>query len=567
MKKYFSLLPGALFSSFVSSVQSKRFIRLSKTLLFLLICTTISCQKNLDTKVLQAEDALNNVDRQNAAPIQCSAQAEQTDYNFYEMNSDGTRVGDVMPYYDASSGLFYIYYLKDIWNDATNQRHPWYGFTTTDFYSYNQIVAGEIIGCSTDPCKQDYAVGTGSVIKSGSTYYGFYTGHNPNYPSGCVTKKEGVMLATSTSPSIKFTKSSPFTTIYPPVGQGFDEGDNFRDPFVFLDNGTYYMLVSARKNASGTWRGVIVKYTSTNLTSWTYAGVLYDGGSTNYFMMECPEIFKIGSTYYLLFSDINTKNVYYIKCATVSGTWSYPVGPDRFDGTGIYAAKTATNGTDRYIFGWTAVNAGNNDAGLPIWGGNLVVHKIFQKANGDLSVCIPHTLKSNVETTNLPISKNSQYGNVTNTVPGSQTYRIISTANYDVANVLYDPISAARFKISATVSYTTSSRDFGFLIGACDGYDNVFSLRFVPSQNRFSFDKTKRSLITSSTVPSNDGPFTMAPNTNYAVQIVIENSMAVVYINNEVALTSRIYKATNTTWGVFADNSDATFTNITVTKP
>jgi beta-fructofuranosidase len=51
------------------------------------------------------------------------------------------------------------------------------------------------------------------------------------------------------------------------------------------------------------------------------------------------------------------------------------------------------------------------------------------------------------------------------------------------------------------------------------------------------------------------------------VQIVIENSMLVAYINNEVALSTRIYRASNTNWGIFSDNSNATFTNIVVNKP
>ncbi len=65
----------------------------------------------------------------------------------------------------------------------------------------------------------------------------------------------------------------------------------------------------------------------------------------------------------------------------------------------------------------------------------------------------------------------------------------------------------------------------------------------------------------------NDVPYLFAPNTNYDIQILIENSMLLVYVNNEVALTNRVYKASNTSWGIFADNSTVTFSNIKVTKP
>lgn len=52
--------------------------------------------------------------------LSCDAQAEQTDYSIYRMVSDGNRIGDVMPYYDSITSSFYVYYLKDIWNDAIN---------------------------------------------------------------------------------------------------------------------------------------------------------------------------------------------------------------------------------------------------------------------------------------------------------------------------------------------------------------------------------------------------------------------------------------------------------------
>lgn len=501
------------------------------------------------------------------AALVCSAQTEQTDYSLYKISSDGVRVGDVMPYYDTQTAKFYVYYLKDVWNDATHQRHPWYGFSSSNFYAYSQLSAGEILNCSTNGCNQDFAIGTGCVIKRNSTFYGFYTGHNQNYPSGCVTKKEGVMLATSTGLNKKFSKNASFATIYAPTGQGFDENDNFRDPYVFLDGTTYYMLLTARKNVNGTWKGVIAKYTSTNLMTWSYQGVMYDGGSDNFFMMETPEIFKMGSTYYLLFSDIDTKYVYYRKSSSVNGPWSKPIGADRFDGKGIYAAKTAANSADRYIFGWTNILTGHTDAGNWGWGGNLVVHKLYQKGNGDLAVTIPHTLQAYMNTTQVPIIKNSQWGNVTNTIPGTHSYNLVSSANLDVANVIFDPVVQARYKISATVSYSSAARDFGFMIGACDGYEDFYSLRFVPSQNRFSFDKVHRSSLTPTTVAANDVPILLSPNTNYFVEIVVENSMVVVYLNNEVALSCRIYKATGTNWGIFVDHANATFSNIEVKRP
>jgi beta-fructofuranosidase len=89
-------------------------------------------------------------------------------------------------------------------------------------------------------------------------------------------------------------------------------------------------------------------------------------------------------------------------------------------------------------------------------------------------------------------------------------------------------------------------------------------MRFIPSQNRFSLGKTDRRNVTISST-SVDVPFQLSPNTDYAVDIVEENSVVVVYLNNTAALTCRVYRAPQASWGLFADNATATFKNLTVT--
>jgi beta-fructofuranosidase len=532
----------------------------------ILVCFVFhTCKSEIEDPKKISEQEESHLPTLSDAGLNCTAQTEQMDYAIYKMCNDGYRIGDVAPFYDDASGNILIYYLKDIWNDGINQRHPIHAFTTNNFYNYTET--GEIISSSAQGCDQDFAVGAGSVVKSGSTYYGFYTGHNPNAVS-CAIDREGVLLATSTNPTVGFSKNTNFQTINVPKGQGFDENDNFRDPYVFLDNGTYYMLLCARKDVGGTMKGVVIKYTSTDLMNWSYQGVLYDGGATNYWMMETPQVFKIGATYYLLYSDQINKYVCYRKSTSLNGTWNMPQGNDRFEGKGIFAAKTVQDQYgDHYILGWNNILSGHIDVGAWVWGGNLIVHKIYATSNGDLAVTIPHTVKNHLEATNYAIVKNSQWGEVENTIPGTHSYRIVSAIDLDLANVIFEPIEKDRYKISTTLSFASSNKDFGFMIGACDGFNDFYSLRFIPSQNRFSFDKLNRSQLTTTTVAENDVPLNLIPNTEYKIDIVIENSVVVVYINDAVALTNRIYKATNTNWGIFADHSNVMFSNIVVTCP
>jgi beta-fructofuranosidase len=539
-----------------SKNQNKFFF--SVFLLSLLIGVS-SCQSN--------DDSLDTV--QDPDPmfkkLHCTTQIEQSDYLIYKIASNGKRIGDLMPIYDDASNTFYLYYLKDIWNDNSNQRHPWYTLSTTDFSSYDEI-STEIISSSSNVCDQDFAIGSGSVFVKDNIYYGFYTGHNPNPSSSCVNTKEGIMLATSNNPKAGFIKNKSFTTIYAPKGMQFDEQDNFRDPYVFEDAGTYYMLVSARANVNGGYRGVIASYKSTDLISWTYDGIFYDGDSKYYFFMETAQVFKMGSKYYLIFSDIDTRKVIYRKSNSATGPWEQPSGSEFLDGNDFYAAKAVSNGTDAFIMGWTAKTSNNLDSGDKTWGGNLVAHKLYQNSNGDLMLSIPKSISNGMQT-KIALELNREIGVFEKTGTNEESYNLSSSSNGEISAIFYEPIDASRYLISTTVSYSNSNRDFGFFLGACDEKNNVISLRFVPSENKIRLDKTLRSSLSSSTSSDNEASFKLEPNVDYDVKVVVENSIVVIYVNNQVALTSRVYKAPNTSWGIFADNSSVSFKKIKVTKP
>jgi beta-fructofuranosidase len=279
--------------------------------------------------------------------------------------------------------------------------------------------------------------------------------------------------------------------------------------------------------------------------------------------MECPDLFKLGNTYYLLFSDQGSQQLIYRKSSSLNGPWTTPNGPSRLDGTSFYAAKRITNKYgDNYLMGWVNRQDGNSDTGNRMYGGNLLVHKLYQQSNGDLAVTIPHMLKADLEAKPIALVKNAQAGTIT--AGTNNTYTLASTTGTFLHSVGFNPIPATKFKVSTTVNYASAAKDFGFMLGVCDNYNGFYSLRFIPSQNRFSLDKTDcRNVTISST--SVDVPFQISPNTDYTVDIVEENSVVVVYLNNTAALTCRVYRAPQALWGLFVDNATATFKNLAVT--
>ena len=56
------------------------------------------------------------------------------------------------------------------------------------------------------------------------------------------------------------------------------------------------------------------------------------------------------------------------------------------DSRGLYAAKTASDGTNRYIWGWCATRTGKDNTKAIDWAGNLVAHKLIQHDDGTLTL-------------------------------------------------------------------------------------------------------------------------------------------------------------------------------------
>lgn len=457
------------------------------------------------------------------------------DYNIFFKPKQGW-VGDPMPFYE--NGKFHVFYLQDA-RDGAATFHPWYEATTTDFTAYEDN--GEMIPCGTDD-EQDGALGTGSVFKHNGIYYGFYTGHN-----GKLDPREKILLATSTDLK-KWTKVEDFEIR---ASDGYDRNE-FRDPVIIRDqaSGTFRMLISTRADYKGSWRAVIAQYSSTDLRNWTLETPFYDDDKT--FMIECPDVFTEGNYQYLIYSDIDDRMVHYKYRKTGTTEWSTP-DRNSLDGIAFYAGKTASDGTNRYLFGWTPTRTANNDYSDFSWGGALVVHRLIQNADGTLKVTIADGIDSklaNAQALKVTSDKGAQNQ--------ADTYTL--TASSEKAFSVFDRQDGA-YKIS-TVIKAASSTMFGFEFGACGTRKEVFTLTFDLENNQLRQDKiedgeteTKTSVYLS--VPANK---------EFNVSIVVENSVCVIYVNGEIAFSNRIYKMNQNPWAIFADNGSVTFTDLKLLK-
>jgi len=464
-------------------------------------------------------------------------------------------VGDPMPYFNEADNTFYIFFLQD-WRNGAPTDHPIYSIKTTDYSGF--LGFSEAIPCGTAG-SQETLLGTGSFIKDASgKLYGFYTGHN-----GSLYPAEKVMLATSTNMKT-FTKVPSFTFEAP---SGYDK-NNFRDPCVYYDStrSCYVMLVTSIKDG----KGVFVRYTSTDLTNWTLIAPLTDFDSDAQ-ILECPDIFKMGNKWYLVFSRINRdehRKTFYRVADSPDGPWKRCEDAtghhETFDGLYLYAAKTAGNSSSRYLSGWCSTGQQVNSKNELDWAGSLVSHKLVQQPNGRLYPTIPESVDAKFSK-DVDFAKLKSKGSVTGE-KGSYTISSAIGRSYALFNRNTTPV-----KISLKIDATQSTK-FGFSFGAGGDMSEVYSVMFdLTSTNRWAIPALFLNKETNYSTGSynkelNFTPLIIPENKLFNIKIIIEKSVCVVYVNDNVAFTNRIYRMDQNPWTIFTDNGTITVSDMTIKK-
>ncbi len=471
-------------------------------------------------------------------------------------------VGDPMPFFDPVTKDFKILYLQDFRPNQAATYHPIWGVSTTDVASYESL--GELIPCG-GKAEQDAALGTGSTIynEADKLYYTFYTGHK--YQPSSTESGEAIMMATS--PDFKtWTKSRTF--YLKGETNGYSKSD-FRDPFVFKgDDGQYHMLVSTTKDGKGS----LAEYISSDLKTWQHNGVFMTMMWDRFY--ECPDVFKMGDWWYLIYSEKHAalRKVQYFKGRTLdelkactkndAGIW--PDSHEGFlDSRGFYAGKTASNGTDRYIWGWCPTRSGENNIEVgaypnePEWAGNLVAHKLIQHEDGTLTLGAVTGIDNKFTTeSTVKVMAQSQNG-----IASANAGYTMSGDSYLLFNRL-----GVKNKISFTVTTASATDKFGLSVVRGTDSSKYYSIVFNPesdSKRKINFEEEGSE--GSGFVDGIDGYVFDTPSDNtYHITVYTDNSVCVVYVNDCVSYTNRIYGTQKNPWSINCYGGNVTISNVKV---
>lgn len=240
-------------------------------------------------------------------------------------------------YFNGKWHLFYQWYPFAGYH---GMKH-WYHVVSDDLVHWKNIGLGMKPTLNYD----NYGCFSGSGFGKNEFLYLVYTG-NHKEEDGSIIQYQ--MIAA-------IDEENHLTKLKRPIiqpQQGYID-EHQRDPKIFFENGTYYILMGAQNEEK---QGKMLIYKSSQIaTGWTFVSELKVKGYDSFgFMVECPCIQKIGDKWLLLFSPQGLEkeeeaflnaysNVYFVGDLDLETMTFTPDGPmkELDKGFDFYASQTA----------------------------------------------------------------------------------------------------------------------------------------------------------------------------------------------------------------------------------
>jgi beta-fructofuranosidase len=469
-------------------------------------------------------------------------------------------------------GEYHLFYLKDYRDiPGHGEGTPYWHIVTRDFVHFEDW--GEALARGPQDA-QDLMVSTGCVLEHEGTFHIFYTGQNHHF-SAIGRPTQGGMHATSRDLRTWAKEDEPI--FYAPTDRY--EKDDWRDPFVFWnpEAGEYWMLLAARvKMGPSRLRGCTALAASRDLVHWEMRPTFW--APDLYYTHECPDLFRIGEWWYLVYSTFSERSVtHYRMSRSLEGPWLAPAN-DTFDGRAFYAAKSASVGAAksassddgrRYMFGWLPTREGETDTGKWQWGGELVVHEVVQRADGMLAVRPPDTVLAAFNHALAPGAPHTILGSWRTEDDGSLATSAVGRNAIISLGAMPDECL-----LEMHVTYEAGTASYGLLLRADATYDAYYQVRLEPANQRMVIDRWPR--------PGDEPfmlerPFALKKGQSVTLKVITSGTNQVVYAGATdrqgcgssdeqewTALSCRMYDHRSGEWGLFVIEGQARFAALQV---
>ena len=250
---------------------------------------------------------------------------------------------------DPNGLVFFDGYYHVFFQYAPDYEQPWHEpmvwghARTKDFLNWEELPVALV----SDQAYDKDGVWSGTAAVFNGRLYVFYASVSED------KKKQTISMAYSDD-GFSFTKyaGNPIIKTYPPEGSA-----EFRDPAIYFENGTYYLVIASSNKEKKT--GNLLLYKSSDLENWAFESVLYECPGCKY--CECPSFVRAENGYILstsakrldtgeyffevIFGDFDGKK---FTPAIVS---HFQKGPDEYAGQ-IFGSPDGRNIMISWIPGW-----------------------------------------------------------------------------------------------------------------------------------------------------------------------------------------------------------------------
>jgi beta-fructofuranosidase len=227
---------------------------------------------------------------------------------------------------------------------------------------------------------------SGSAVNDGGTATCIYTGVSTVPPEQATLRdgthnfRETQLLATSSDPYLRTWQKLPLPVLEPPNDPHLT---GFRDPFLWKEKDVWFLGVGSGQRKQG---GNVLLYRSADLRHWNPVGVLasreWNGKSTvdavdSGEMWECPDFFKLGDKYVLIYST--ERKVFWESGELDHKSMVFhSQKKGLLDSGSFYAPKTQTAGNgDRILWGWIPESRPETEFRRAGWAGCLSLPRVL----------------------------------------------------------------------------------------------------------------------------------------------------------------------------------------------
>ena len=427
------------------------------------------------------------------------------------------------------SGKYHMFYQKnDVFLGIAQQN--WGHFTSTDLVHWEEQNA--VLWPTEGWDNFGIWSGCALILKDGTPAVA-YTGVNG--------VKAGIGTATSSDNYQTLDKNSS-NPVIPNAPSDVDM--DFRDPFIWIEDNTYHMVVGSGISSIG---GNVVYYSSTDFENWTYGGIAYQGqqneGEGQFWEMPVVHEFPNGKDLFLIQKTPDAT-------PAVTTYWIGDFNNGKF--TPDFEQAKPLEIVNGFLSPTVTTDSNGNITAIGIIPDE--VNAQFQREQGWANLfSVPQvwTLDAN---NNILISPHPNLNNLR----GNLTEFNGLSLEDEGGNYL-NGFNGRHFEMEATIN-TGNANEIGFIFGKSPNNEEFYKVYYNMVSQEWVVDASKSSLNTQARRDVRTGSYTITPGETINVRIFIDGSVLEVFVDNKAHFTGRFYPTLSNATGVdvFASGGTAT---------